>query len=94
MRRYYLLTVLLLLVEFGGSLAWCNDSTESTRLNTPEVLAYKRVRDSVVNLRGKKTVPDTAQTVSFQPQVKRVNGMGTGVVIDARGYVLTNYHVI
>jgi serine protease Do len=94
MRRYYLLTVLLLLVEFGGSLAWCNDSTESTRRNTPEVLAYKRVRDSVVNLRGKKTVPDTAQTVSFQPQVKRVNGMGTGVVIDARGYVLTNYHVI
>ena len=26
--------------------------------------------------------------------VKQVNGMGTGVVIDPRGYVLTNYHVV
>jgi serine protease Do len=25
---------------------------------------------------------------------RRVNGMGTGVVIDSRGYILTNYHVI
>jgi len=25
---------------------------------------------------------------------RRVNGMGTGVVIDGRGYILTNYHVV
>ena len=25
---------------------------------------------------------------------RRVNGMGTGVVIDPRGYILTNYHVV
>src|SRR5208283_1691578 len=25
---------------------------------------------------------------------RRVNGMGSGVVIDPRGYILTNYHVV
>ena len=26
--------------------------------------------------------------------MRHVNGMGTGVVIDPRGYVITNYHVV
>jgi serine protease Do len=26
--------------------------------------------------------------------VRQVNGMGTGIVIDSRGYILTNYHVV
>ena len=25
---------------------------------------------------------------------RHVNGMGTGVVVDPRGYVITNYHVV
>ena len=25
---------------------------------------------------------------------RQVNGMGTGIVIDPRGYILTNYHVV
>jgi serine protease Do len=94
MRRYYLLSFFVLLAGMAGSPAVGWDESGGSHRNTPEVLAYKRVKDSVVNLRGKKTVTETAQTVSYQPQVKRVNGMGTGVVIDARGYVLTNYHVI
>ncbi len=94
MRRYYLLILSLLLAGYFDRAALASDPTQGSNRNTPEVLAYKRVKDSVVNLRGKKTINETAQTVSFQPQVKRVNGMGTGVVIDPRGYVLTNYHVI
>ncbi len=57
---------------------------------TPLVKAVKQCRLSVVNLRGKKTVPDGESTT----KTKQVNGMGTGVVIDSRGYVLTNYHVV
>ncbi len=71
-----------------------NDTVAPSNRNTAEVIAYQRVKDTVVNLRGRKTITDTAQPVSFSPQVKRVNGMGTGVVIDPRGYILTNYHVI
>lgn len=94
MRRYYLLSLMVIMVaSWAGTTAWADDPVGSSHRNTPEVVAYKRVKDSVVNLRGKKTINEGAETVSFQ-QVKRVNGMGTGVVIDSRGYVLTNYHVI
>lgn len=57
---------------------------------TPLVKAVQQCRLSVVNLRGKKTVPDGDSAT----KTKQVNGMGTGVVIDPRGYVLTNYHVV
>ena len=57
---------------------------------TPLVKAVQQCRLSVVNLRGKKTVPDGDSLT----KTKQVNGMGTGVVIDSRGYVLTNYHVV
>ena len=61
---------------------------------TPLVLAVKECSKSVVNLRGRKTVPtDLAEDAEGQ-KLKQVNGMGTGVVIDSRGYVLTNYHVV
>ncbi len=94
MRRYYLLSLtVLLFASWTGVAAYADDPVLGSNRNTPEVIALKRVKDSVVNLRGKKTINEGAETVSFQ-QVKRVNGMGTGVIIDSRGYVLTNYHVI
>ncbi len=63
------------------------------RRYTPLVQAVKDCSLSVVNLRGRKTVPADPNGVPGQ-QLKQVNGMGTGVVIDERGYVLTNYHVV
>ena len=57
---------------------------------TPLVKAVKDCRLSVVNLRGKKTIADESSAT----KTKQVNGMGTGVVIDNRGYILTNYHVV
>jgi serine protease Do len=55
------------------------------------VEAVASCRDSVVNIHGEKIVPP-AQDASGD--LKRVNGMGTGVVIDSRGYVVTNFHVV
>ena len=62
---------------------------------TPIVKAVQRVRTSVVNIRGEKTVAATpvGQTAGAEAS-RRVNGMGTGVVVDARGYIMTNYHVV
>ncbi len=68
-------------------------SAEVDRRVTPLVKAVRNCNMSVVNLRGRKTVraDDGDSKIS---ELKQVNGMGTGVVIDSRGYVLTNYHVV
>ncbi|MEZ6095252.1 MAG: trypsin-like peptidase domain-containing protein [Pirellulaceae bacterium] len=68
-----------------------NDELSNRR--TPLVQAVENCRNCVVNLRGKKTI--SQQTDGYpDEQVRHVNGMGTGVVIDPRGYILTNYHVV
>lgn len=58
---------------------------------TPIVRAVQGARPSVVNIQGQKSVPDDKGPVG---STRLVNGMGTGVVIDPRGYVLTNFHVV
>ena len=35
-----------------------------------------------------------AETRADSEETRQVNGMGTGVVIDPRGYIITNFHVI
>ncbi len=58
----------------------------------------ERVQQSVVNIHSKRTMAgggtdDPFRTFgSMQPQ--QVNGMGTGIVLDPRGYVVTNHHVV
>jgi serine protease Do len=57
---------------------------------------YDRLKPSVVNIHSERTVNAPADDpFNRQPvQPQRVNGMGTGIVLDARGYVLTNFHVV
>ena len=57
----------------------------------------ERVRGAVVNIHSERMtrldlMPDPL--TSFLPSQNRVNGMGTGVVIDPRGYIVTNQHVV
>lgn len=61
---------------------------------TPIVKAFQNCRGSVVSIRGEKTLLTGTTQVGHTDSARRVNGMGTGVVIDARGYVLTNHHVV
>ncbi len=65
---------------------------DSNDRNTPLVRAVAQCKSAVVNLRGQKTVRLDEATNS--QDMKQVNGMGTGVIIDPRGYILTNYHVV
>ncbi len=92
---------LIRLMLFGLILGWsCDlsqplqaDSNENSRY-TPLVRAVQECRRSVVNLRGRKSVPTETSADKPGQKLKQVNGMGTGVVIDSRGYLLTNYHVV
>jgi serine protease Do len=61
---------------------------------SPIVRAVQEAEPAVVNIHGRKTVRAESASFGTQDAVRQVNGMGTGIVIDPRGYVLTNYHVV
>lgn len=84
------LSALLVLSPIRVSLAQADETNRRTAL----VNAVENCRRSVVNLRGRKVVRENSDTANGPNEVKHVNGMGTGVVIDSRGYILTNYHVV
>jgi serine protease Do len=67
--------------------------TDDTHRRTPLVRAIENCQFSVVSLRGQKRVASESHLDNGE-QVRHVNGMGTGVVIDPRGYILTNFHVV
>jgi len=60
------------------------------------VVMVERVKNAVVNIHSERTVSplheDPFRPAGVQPQ--RVNGMGTGIVLDSRGYIVTNFHVV
>jgi serine protease Do len=59
---------------------------------SPIVRAIQRAEAAVVNIQGNKTIANTSSNVANAKQ--EVNGMGTGVIIDPRGYIVTNLHVV
>lgn len=67
-------------------------ATASELRMTPIVKAVQSVKDSIVNIHGHKTVSTVSAVGGDTP--RQVNGMGTGVVIDHRGFIVTNHHVV
>ena len=64
---------------------------------TPLVKAIRRARPAVVNIHSEKTAPYSPGDAAFgaSPQrARKINGMGTGIIIDERGYIITNHHVV
>jgi len=59
---------------------------------TPIVRAIRNCSPAVVDIQGQKSVNETPDGTPSPP--RQVNGMGTGVIIDSRGYILTNHHVV
>jgi serine protease Do len=59
------------------------------------VEVYDKVKAAVVNIHSERTLAAPADDPFRQPvQPQRVNGMGTGIVLDPRGFILTNFHVV
>ena len=84
---------LVLAVVFGAWGAWADKADGSTLRRTPEVIAIEQARPSVVNIHGRKTITTESNNAATDG-IQQVNGMGTGIVIDERGYIVTNYHVV
>jgi serine protease Do len=63
---------------------------------TPVVEAVQRVQPSVVSITSEKKAASASRwPFSIEEnQRPRVSGMGTGVILDGRGYILTNQHVV
>ncbi|MDA1014635.1 MAG: trypsin-like peptidase domain-containing protein [Planctomycetota bacterium] len=52
-----------------------------------------RVNPSVVNIHSEKTSYN-GESLFQSGRGRKVSGMGTGIVVDERGYIVTNYHVV
>ncbi|MDW8224126.1 MAG: trypsin-like peptidase domain-containing protein [Gemmatales bacterium] len=62
---------------------------------TAIVKAVERARPAVVSIQSERQVRSTASDDWAQPlPAPRSNGMGTGILLDPRGYILTNNHVV
>ncbi|MCR5162902.1 MAG: trypsin-like peptidase domain-containing protein [Thermoguttaceae bacterium] len=75
---------------------------EATLANLREdaiVRAIRSARPAVVNIRGEKVLKSVPYDASngesaAQQDSQHVNGMGTGILFDPRGYIVTNFHVV
>ncbi len=91
--RASLAACLWLVGGFGGEF---EARAAGTRRPTPVAIAVKRVLPSVVSISSEKKAASTSRW-PFSPEEStrpRISGMGTGVIIDGRGYILTNHHVV
>lgn len=62
---------------------------------TALVEVVERTKAAVVDIHSERTVKgSTTDEFSLTPSQSRVNGMGSGIVIDPRGYIITNQHVV
>ncbi|MCA8989423.1 MAG: trypsin-like peptidase domain-containing protein, partial [Planctomycetaceae bacterium] len=88
-----LLLAIVMSVAFASqSLAPCSKLSASQR-ETPLVRAVQRAQTAVVNIHTQKTATESTSVFGTTNRGK-INGMGTGIVIDERGYLVTNNHVI
>ncbi|HEV3119081.1 MAG TPA: trypsin-like peptidase domain-containing protein, partial [Gemmataceae bacterium] len=83
----------------GAVLALASPFAHSASPNprrTPVVDVVARVRAAVVNIHSERTVhgPASEELFAHTPSQNRINGMGTGIIVDPRGYIVTNHHVV
>ncbi|MGQ0635509.1 MAG: trypsin-like peptidase domain-containing protein [Planctomycetaceae bacterium] len=80
-----------------SAVCWClwagATAAGSEARSTPQVRAVERVRTSVVNIHTERLSRE--RDTGYEGAAgRKVNGMGTGIIIDERGYIVTNQHVI
>jgi len=71
----------------------CHGAENSVR-ETPLVRAVRECRGAIVNIHTEKSAVEEREARFLPQKERKVTGMGTGIVIDERGYIVTNCHVI
>jgi serine protease Do len=74
-------------LSLSGQSVWAEGPTSNRY--TATVLAIQQAEPAVVNIEGNKPAAPSGGN-----EGQLVNGMGAGVIIDSRGYILTNQHVV
>ena len=87
-------TIKSLCLCLGISLLAVPLASASELRQSPIVKAVAKAKASVVNIHSEKLVAGADNKFGHIETSRRVNGMGTGVVIDERGYIVTNQHVV
>jgi serine protease Do len=59
---------------------------------TPARRAVRRAKTAVANIHSERTASRDRDTDGIPG--RKVNGMGTGIIVDERGYIVTNQHVV
>jgi serine protease Do len=92
--RTQFLSLCLCAVVWGGWLVPSSHASEARE--TPLVRAVKKAKVAVVNIHTEKLEKTAHEREGGFPAVppKRINGMGTGIIVDERGYIVTNQHVV
>ncbi len=89
-KRYHSIGLWSLAILFTGVAM-----AQASERETAEVSAVKRALPSVGNIHTEKSANANPQNNIFAAEKgRKINGMGTGIVVDERGYMVTNYHVI
>ncbi len=83
----------------AGVVACCTPDLLHAGLNdrkSAAVQAIQKVQPSVVSISSEKRSASSSRWPfsAEETQRPRVSGMGTGVIIDHRGFILTNHHVV
>ena len=58
------------------------------------VKAFEKNVNAVVSIQGDKVDESGSDSRNFGDSGKLSNGLGTGVILDERGYIVTNHHVV
>ena len=97
-RRQWLGTAALMSLGLALSACLPLNSARADALSrrTPVVEAVHKVMPSVVSISSEKKAASSSRwPFSAEENARpRVSGMGTGVILDGRGYILTNHHVV
>jgi len=67
---------------------------ETSVRETALVRAVRECRGAIVNIHTEKPAEGSRENRFFSRKDRKVTGMGTGIVVDERGFIVTNCHVI